>query len=473
MSTKVQFLSHASAIISTSKAKIIMDPWLIGSCYWRSWWNYPPVNRASLDNLNVDAIYITHVHWDHWHGPTLKKLFSKDTLILTHDEPNKRSLNDLKSLGFKNIQTLRHGETFAIEDIKITPYQFGLFLNDSALVVETSNLKLLNANDCKIAGSSLRYIIKKHGPFDFALRSHSSANDRVCYKLESGNFSLDEQEHYNRSFALFMNAVKPIYAIPFASNHCHLHKDVYDLNYLINDPFKLQDFLNNNNLLEYSQLQIMLSGDSWSSEDGFYINKSNQKYFLDKKFYINEYRDSVKDILDKYYTLENEIVLNNKIINMFKMQISSIPKILRLRFGDFSYKMTLFNDFCEHSFLINPKNATVEPCQSSTDIGSDIRIPMKIFLDSVAMNMFHHASISKRNNYIFKSEKELYKYLKFQNLLEYVELGVFPLKRKYFINLIKAYCLRWREIRVYFHAVFLKMKGIPLYTVEEEILRKT
>ena len=59
----------------------------------------------------------------------------------------------------------------------------------------------------------------------FALRSHSSANDRILYKLKDDpEFTLDDPGHYARSFKLFMDAVKPKYAVPFASNHCHLHK---------------------------------------------------------------------------------------------------------------------------------------------------------------------------------------------------------------------------------------------------------
>jgi UDP-MurNAc hydroxylase len=471
--TTVQFLSHASALVRSAESTMIMDPWLIGSCYWRSWWNYPPIERSSIDQLKVDAIYITHVHWDHWHGPSLKKLFSKDTLIITHDEPNKRSVNDLKAIGFKNIKLLKHGETFEFGDIKITPYQFGLFLNDSALVVETPEMKLLNANDCKIAGAALRSILKRHGPFDFALRSHSSANDRVCYSLESGDYSFDDKDHYSRSFALFMEAVKPKYAVPFASNHCHLHKDVYSMNNLVNDPFKLERYLTENKLLKDVELKIMLSGDSWSSESGFDINPENRKYFESKEKYIAEYRDEVSDKLEGYYNLENKIKLNSRIIEMFEEQISSIPRILRSRLGDFSYKMVLFNDVVEHNYVVTPKNATVEECKSSTELGATVRIPIKIFLDSVALNMFHHSSISKRNQYIFKSEQQLLLYEKFQDLLEYVELEVFPIRIKYIGNMIQAYVRRWREVIVYVQAFLLKRKGMPIYDVEEEILKKT
>ena len=89
------------------------------------------------------------------------------------------------------------------------------------------------------------------------------------------------------------------------------------------------------------------------------------------------------------------------------------------------------------------------------------------------MNMFHHSSISKRNQYIFKTEQQLLQYEKFQDLLEYVELEVFPIRLKYVRNLLKAYVRRWREVIVYVQAFLLKRKGMPIYDVEEEILKRT
>lgn len=471
--TEIRFLSHASVLIKTSVASIIVDPWLLGSCYWRSWWNYPPVCKDAISDLKVSAIYITHVHWDHWHGPSLKKLFSKDTMVITHDEPNKRSVNDLKKIGFSNIRLLRHSEGLNIGDIRITPYQFGLFLNDSAIVVETPDVKILNANDCKIAGAALRSIIKRHGPFDFALRSHSSANDRVCYELESEDFQFDDKDHYSRSFALFMNAVKPRFAVPFASNHCHLHKDVYHMNNIVNDPFKLQRFIEDNQLLDNVDLKVMLSGDTWSSESGFNINTENYTFFSRKQEFIEEYRDSVQQILQVYYDQENKVILNYKFIDLFIKQIRSIPQFLRNRLGDFRYKLVLYNDFREYQFIVTPKSASVEELDSSFDFGGVVKIPIKVFVDSVAMNMFHHSSISKRNRYVFRNREQLLLFERFQDLLEYVELGVFPLNVQYIFALFKAYIRRWREVIVYAQAFLLSRKGLPIYDIEEEILKNT
>lgn len=471
--TEFKLLSHASATVSYKDTTLLMDPWLIGSCYWRSWWNYPPVASKTIDNLKVDAIYITHVHWDHWHGPSLKKLFPKDTLIITHEEPNSRSVDDLRSIGFDNIKLLKHGESFKIGQIEITPYQFGLFLNDSALVIKTPDFSMLNANDCKIAGTSLRYIINKHGEFDFALRSHSSANDRVCYTLKGKEFTMDDKDHYSRSFAMFMNAVKPKYAVPFASNHCHLHKDVLAFNSIINDPYKLDKFLNDENLMNDFDLKVMISGDSWNSKEGFKISDEGKKFYTDKEERINNYQISVKDKLEAYYKLENRLKPNNRVIKIFESQITSIPIFLKRPFKNYSYKMVLFNDKKEWFYEVSPYSGTIKEYDQDFKNGSEIRIPVKIFIDAVSMNMFHHSSISKRNSYIFDDINLLIKYEKFQRLLEYVELGVFPIKMKYIIKLIKSYRRRWREIIVYFQAFALKRKGMPIYDVEEEILKTT
>jgi UDP-MurNAc hydroxylase len=474
MSVQFSVLSHACILVRTDSITLLVDPWLIGSCYWRSWWNYPPVSPNILNGIKIDAVYITHVHWDHWHGPSLKKYISKDTLIITHDEPNKRSYRDLKSIGYHNIRLIKHGGSVNLKDIKLTIYQFGLFQNDSALVVESHGLTLLNANDCKIAGSSLRTIIKRHGPFDFALRSHSSANDRVCYALESGDYSFDDKDHYSRSFALFMNAVKPKYAVPFASNHCHLHKDVIGWNELVNDPFRLVTYLNQNKMLDEDiELKVMLTGDLWSSVNGFVIDDENKKFFIDKEKHIGEYRDSMSTKLEKFYELENRLKPNTRTIELFETQIASIPKILRFQFKKFSYKLILFNDFNEYHYQVIPKKGSVEPCEEGLYLGAEVRIPIKIFLDSVAMNMFHHSSISKRNQYIFESEEKLHNYEKFQDLLEYVELEVFPIRIYYLISLVKTYVRRWREVIIYIQAYLLTRKGLPIYAVEEEILKKS
>ncbi|HEY5322839.1 MAG TPA: MBL fold metallo-hydrolase, partial [Caldimonas sp.] len=231
-----RILSHAAMWVRSGGTSVVIDPWLVGSCYWRSWWNFPRAVFDEREMAAVDAVILSHLHWDHWHGPSLRKLFAGKTVLIP-DEPGLRSGRDLRTIGFRGVRRLPHGKTVEIGALRITLYQFGRYVNDAAIVVEGEGVTLLNANDAKIAGWPLRHLVARHGPIDFAFRSHSSANARVCWRLEGdAAYVVDDHEHYMRSFVQFMDAVQPRYAVPFASNHCHLHDDVFAFNDMIATP---------------------------------------------------------------------------------------------------------------------------------------------------------------------------------------------------------------------------------------------
>ena len=134
-----------------------------------------------------------------------------------------------------------------------------------------------------------------------------------------------------------MNAVKPKFAIPFASNHCHLHKDVFSMNTIINDPYKLSDYLSQNNSLTDSELRVLLSGDSWDSVKGFDVSMSNEDYFRNKEHHLEIQRNAVNQKLELFYEQENRLKPNARILEMFSHQINSIPKIFRKQFKNYTY----------------------------------------------------------------------------------------------------------------------------------------
>jgi UDP-MurNAc hydroxylase len=258
----VKVLSHACMLIKGSGGSIIVDPWLLGSCYWRPWWNYPREAFDEQELAAVDAVVITHVHWDHWLGPTLRRFFTGKQVIVSN-EPNSRSRRDLGFLGFTKIVALPHGKTIVAGGLNVKLYQFGLFLKDAALVVEDQTSRILNANDAKIAGPALTEVCRRRGPFDLAFRSHSSANPRIRFRVvNQEGYIADDREHYFRSFKLFMSVVKPKFTIPFASNHCHLHDDVFALNSYVSNSAQLAEYLKENPLPSGVTLQQMLPGAS-------------------------------------------------------------------------------------------------------------------------------------------------------------------------------------------------------------------
>src|SRR2546430_807773 len=74
---ELETLGHASLLIRDDAGQpvLLTDPWLLGSCYWRSWWlqNYPA--QSLLDEVNrVAYCFITHEHPDHFHTASIRTL---------------------------------------------------------------------------------------------------------------------------------------------------------------------------------------------------------------------------------------------------------------------------------------------------------------------------------------------------------------------------------------------------------------
>jgi UDP-MurNAc hydroxylase len=174
-----QVLSHAGLLIRSRHTTLVCDPWLVGSVYWRSWWNYPPVSKDLVESLHPDFVYLTHIHWDHFQGVSLGRFDPATTVFVPKSPSDRRMVGDLTDIGFSGVIEVAHGESVRLDPgFTITSYHFGP-CPDSVLVAECEGVTILNANDAKVMGRPLEQILEGHAPIDFVLSSHSSANSRV------------------------------------------------------------------------------------------------------------------------------------------------------------------------------------------------------------------------------------------------------------------------------------------------------
>jgi UDP-MurNAc hydroxylase len=477
--TRFKILSHACLLIDSGGKSVIIDPWLAGSCYWKSWYNFPRAVYDEDEVRSVDCVILSHIHWDHWHGLTIKRYFRDKTFIIP-DEPNLRSERDLRALGVKNIIRARHGTEIDLGGgLRLFLYQFGLFLNDAAIVIETKDAVLLNANDAKLAGAPLRHIIRKHGPVDFAFRSHSTANSRICFNVKGEAIGqMDDPEHYARAFLLFMRAVEPRYAVPFASNHCHLHQDTFRLNRYITNPLKLQEFVRENGGLGETQLQIMLPGSAWSSETGFSVIEPTCFSRLEEA--LEEYRSAEQQSLVAFYAKEDAVAVNEALLERFAKLNAGIPRVFLAKLKDLELMFEITFPTKPSRFIrwrLGGPAREVSADVANADVDSSdglIRIPAIVFRDAVMRNMFSHARISKRV-WVEAKDKRRLRLLQFYfQTLHLCELGVFPLSSRYLGRLIRAYVRRWREVGVYLEAAVLKFGYRKVsWDIEETILLRT
>ena len=264
---------HSCLEIRANKTAILFDPWLNGSAYWRSWWNFPeaaPLEEIikSLSDCKQTYIYITHLHWDHFHGPTLRKLYKNipNLKFLISRVPEKRLKNDLFEVLNKKISIVEINHAFKYEinpNLSVKPFLSGPILTDSAVLIQNKNDFILNLNDSKPLPFMMNQIISSigNGNLKVMLRSHSSANSRICIRNRDGSKKKNNDKNkdsYSREFLQAVSFLKPNISIPFASNMCYLHKDSMQYNKHSNTSDQVYQYYLSSKKSEENRVELIL-----------------------------------------------------------------------------------------------------------------------------------------------------------------------------------------------------------------------
>jgi UDP-MurNAc hydroxylase len=472
-----QTLSHAGLRVGFDGRELICDPWLIGSCYWRSWWNYPPVPTELVSGLKPDFIYLTHLHWDHFQGPSLR-LFDPATPIYVPFDRYARMRRDLAAVGMKNVHELRHGERAQLAPgLAIRSFHFSPFITDSAVVIEAGDVVLLNANDAKLAGAPLQQILTEYPKIDFCFRSHSSANARACHHvIGEPDAPIDDNEHYLRAFALFVERVNPRYVIPFASNSCLLHDDVYHLNPLVQTPQLARDYFERFAAERglFTKLHIMVPGDRWREKRGFEI--AEQDWFERRPEHLAAYRDRVRPTLDRQAALEAKAKISIGMVERFFGKVAdTTPSLLMRPLRGREILLVARSERETAGYAVDlaggGKVRAVAP-EAFDSFEARIEFPSLILRHSMTMNMFSHAAISKRVHY--HATRQAWRALRrFNAILEWQECELLPLRRNFSRRSISALLPRWREGLLYARVLLDLKRGFDLPTIEERLLSRT
>ena len=469
-----QTLSHAGLRVVAGGKELVCDPWLVGSTYWRSWWNYPPVPQALVDSLKPDFIYLTHIHWDHFQGASLKR-FDPQTPVLVPYDRYERITRDLRKIGMRNVRELKHGERVELAPgFAVRSFHFAPFVTDSALGIEAEGVVILNANDAKFAGAPLNQILRHYPRVDFCLRSHSSANPRGCYHtLDAADDDGDDNEHYLRAFALFMARVKPRYAIPFASNSCLLHDDVFAMNEHTQTPQMVADYFERfarERGLD-TKLQIMIPGDKWDSEKDFELQPND--WFEDRDAKLAQYRERVRPSLERQAEFESRVEVSPKLVEDYFARLSrDVPAPLTSKLKGREVLLVSRSARKTAGFAVDlHAGGKVREVASDEfgDFAMRIEFPAVILRQALAMNMFEHAGISKRVHY-YATREAMPALKRFDTILKMAEAELFPVTRHFNARTIRALLPRWREGLLYVRVLADLARGADLPSLEEKYL---
>ena len=81
---KIKFIANACAIFESDKGtKILSDPWIQNGVFEGSWCHFHKLETSIEDLQDVDAIYVSHIHPDHYDERFFN--FSKEIPIIVLD----------------------------------------------------------------------------------------------------------------------------------------------------------------------------------------------------------------------------------------------------------------------------------------------------------------------------------------------------------------------------------------------------
>ena len=267
MSLRFTVLGHGALAVEAAGRRLLVDPWLSGSCYWRSWWHYPP-NDVRPEHLQPDVVYLSHHHFDHFHYPSMRRLPRSATVLVPRFAVDVMP-GEVRSLGFDDVRELAHGEVVELAaGLRVASFQYGF--DDSALVIESDGVVLADLNDCKVRGAALQEVLDVFGPPTFLLKSHSWAQAYpVRYTADDpSELDLISRESYVADFVEICRQARPRYAVPFASMVGFLHPETMDVNDAVVTPAEVAAGFDRDPV-PGTECVVLVPGDGWDSTAGF------------------------------------------------------------------------------------------------------------------------------------------------------------------------------------------------------------
>jgi len=359
--TTLEFVNHASVLISSGKINLLSDPWYNGAVFHNGWRLLCETDESKIINIlkKTTHIYISHEHPDHFSthfflNKNIKNiLIEKNIEILFQHTSDKRVVSFLKKNDFK-VNELKMNEKINLSDdvqIQIIKHDF----YDSSLIFKTPNLKILNLNDCPMREENeIKKFKKKYGSFDILLTQFSYAAwkggvDNKIYRENAAEEKLNTIE--KQANILNCRSVIPFASFIYFSNELNFY-----MNDSINTPERIKKrFLNKkfdviffspDEIQEIDDLkQKQLSLDFWREKYNSINLKPKDKFEKSIHFQdlIFEYKNYIKKIEKKNSKFLIHFLKKIKLMNLFQS--------INIRLYDHNkiYKYSIFKGLVESS----------------------------------------------------------------------------------------------------------------------------
>ena len=354
---KFKFIGNACGIFTGSKGtKILCDPWIVDGVFENAWYHYPPLRTKLSDIQNVDGIYVSHIHPDHYDERNFD--FPKNIpLIILNEGPNFLKKN-LINKGYNNFTEVKDNETIEFKEFQLTlykPFTKHIFeeslignLIDSALVLENEGVTAINFNDNQPDENACSFLKRKFKNIDLAMLNYNAAGPYPsCFdNLTTEEKIIENQRILKRNFNHLCNIIpilQPKSVLPFAGAYIIGGKNYYKNEYLGTTTWdECADYLNEN--LKFNSKVFCLR------ENQTYDIKNQKQLENYERLEIHEMKKYIQSLKDKKYEYENDQVPD---ISELKDNIN----LASIRFID---RIKRFNIELQSNIYLKIKNEDVQ-----------------------------------------------------------------------------------------------------------------
>jgi len=331
LKTSIEFINHASILISGDDISILSDPWYQGNAFNKGWDLLHQTNDFETEKIlnRTTHIWLSHEHPDHFSIIFFKKFKSKiidrSIKILFQETKDKRVINFLKKQSFECLELKFNKDIYLTNTFSVKCIKDGFY--DSGLLIKSNNEKILNLNDCEVNTSSRVSEIKSIvGEVDVLLTQFSFAawkggEKNTKWRKLAANEKL-------RTMKLQTENFKPNYIIPFASFMYFSNYENCYLNDAVNKPLDVHLFLKNTPVkVIIMKPNDILGGDFENISINSAINFWNEKYQSISQKRLNSFKlISIEELLSNFKIYCNRITKKNSLWLMRVLKtISPIP----------------------------------------------------------------------------------------------------------------------------------------------------
>lgn len=307
---QLQYVGHASWVISNDNIRILCDPWLNPhGVFFSSWFPFPANDHLDLNALKqVDLIYLSHTHEDHF-DPWFLEQVDKSIPILGARFDSSDLRDRIDELGFERMIELEEDEVYSAGGFDCRIYKdedHGMYF-DSALLVNDESTRILNQNDCRLDETIARRI-GDEGGLDALLKFYSGASAYpLAYEYDDEKMRMlcaKKRKRSLESLTSYGEMTKARTVVPCSGPAAFLDPELFHLN-----DFEDSDdnaFPNMSTAVRYlrergKQAELVMPDDVWDvSPDGMELRSRTlapEAVYGDVRAYLTEYAERKRPII--------------------------------------------------------------------------------------------------------------------------------------------------------------------------------